>query len=120
MNVKDFYKSIDGNYEDLYKRLSGNEAFIYKWIKKFGNDPTYQSLETAMDSNDYEQILKAAHTLKGVCANLSFIKLFDCSAELVAYLKTAGTSPDKEMTETLFNSIKAEYDKMQNMLQELE
>lgn len=55
----------------------GNEALLERFLKKFPQDENYQKLCAAMEASDWEAALTAAHTLKGICGNLSIAPLFD-------------------------------------------
>ena len=65
---------------------------VEKFARKFLDDPSYQTLVETMDKADYEEAFRAAHTLKGVCANLGFTQLFKVSSDLTEELR--GGNPD--------------------------
>ena len=66
------------------ERFMGNEALLERFLKKFPQDENYQKLCAAMEASDWEAALTAAHTLKGICGNLSIAPLFDLLAIQVA------------------------------------
>jgi HPt (histidine-containing phosphotransfer) domain-containing protein len=43
--------------------------------------------ESSIGSKDYEDALRAVHTLKGICQNLSFTRLFESSSLVTNALK---------------------------------
>lgn len=63
------------NVEEVLGRFMGNEALLERMLKKFLSDPTYSKLQDAADTADAEEGLRAAHTLKGLCGNLSLTAL---------------------------------------------
>ena len=64
------------DYMDAMERMD-NEADFYKTLAmKFLNDEHYIDLVAAMDVKDYDKGYEAAHALKGVAGNLSFVELF--------------------------------------------
>lgn len=43
------------------------------------NDKSYSLFLISMASGDYDEALRAVHTLKGICQNLSFTELYESS-----------------------------------------
>ncbi len=86
MNLRDCYNNFGGNYDDVLSRLR-REQTIEKFIYKFLNDESFKSFEKSMENKDYAEALRAVHTLKGICQNLSFTKLYESSAEMTDALK---------------------------------
>lgn len=64
------------NVEMALERFMGNEMLLERFLKKFPEDPNFEKLEDAMEKGDRESALQAAHTLKGVCGNLSMESLY--------------------------------------------
>ena len=83
MTIKECY------YEDVLKRLM-NEARIQKFALMFKKDPSMSQLTQAMDAGDVETAFRAAHTLKGICANLGFKSLFEVSYDITEALRAGG------------------------------
>ena len=86
MTVRECYEAIGGNYEDVLSRLN-SEAFIRKFTLKFLEDQSYLHLKQALKDKNYEDAFRSAHTLKGVCQNLSFDRLYEVSYELTELLR---------------------------------
>ena len=86
MTIQECYKAIGGNYEDVLRRLP-NEALIRKFTLKFLEDQSYLQLKQALKDKNYEDAFRSAHTLKGVCQNLSFDRLYEVSNELTELLR---------------------------------
>ena len=86
MTVRECYEAIGGNYEDVLGRLN-SEAFIRKFTLKFLEDQSYLQLKQALKDKNYEDAFRSAHTLKGVCQNLSFDRLYEVSYELTELLR---------------------------------
>lgn len=74
MTVQELYTEI-GDYEEAKKHLM-NDRLIGKFVVKFPGDPSYQQLMEAWENQDSDAIFKAAHAMKGVCANLALSRLF--------------------------------------------
>lgn len=62
--------------EEMLERCMGSEALLMRLLKKFPADSSFGRLETAFRNDDEAAALEAAHTLKGVCGNLSIVELF--------------------------------------------
>ena len=86
MTMRECYEAIGGNYEDVLGRLR-SEALIRKFTLKFLEDQSYPQLKQALNDKNYEDAFRSAHTLKGVCQNLSFDRLCEVSHELTELLR---------------------------------
>ena len=86
MTMRECYEAIGGNYEDVLGRLR-SEALIRKFTLKFLEDQSYPQLKQALNDKNYEDAFRSAHTLKGVCQNLSFDRLCEVSHELPELLR---------------------------------
>jgi HPt (histidine-containing phosphotransfer) domain-containing protein len=69
-----------------------------------------------MDEKNYEEAFRAAHTIKGVCQNLSFTSLYEVSNRLNEALRNGPTPEapgllEKVKVTALVEEVKAEYDK---------
>ena len=71
MTMQECYEAIGGNYEAVLGRLH-SEALIRRFALKFLEDQSYIQLKQALENKNYEDAFRGAHTLKGVCQNLSF------------------------------------------------
>ena len=76
MTIQECYKAIGGNYEAVLGRLH-SEALIQRFTLKFFEDQSYLQLKQALENKNYEDAFRSAHTLKGVCQNLSFDRLYE-------------------------------------------
>lgn len=86
MTLKKLYEEIGGNYQNITERLVKEER-IEKFVLLFLKDQSYQTFLQAMEQGNEEEAFRAIHTLKGVCMNLSFDKLFQISSEVTEYLR---------------------------------
>ena len=72
-------KALKGGGFDLEKtieRFSGNVDMYERFLKKFPNDESFAQIAPAFAANNREAALNAAHTLKGVSANLGMVGIF--------------------------------------------
>ena len=62
--------------DEALERFMGSEAMLTRFLKKFPVDQGFASLAAALEAGDHEGAVNAAHTLKGLCGNLSIKPLF--------------------------------------------
>lgn len=101
MNLQEASKELAINYQEAMTRFGGVEAIYQRFLKKFLNDSTYQELEEAWQKNEYQEIEKKAHTLKGVAGNLSLEKLYTISDSLVQKIRNEQYEETAEIYEEL-------------------
>ena len=91
MTIEQCYQEMGGNYAGVCGRLP-SQKLVEKFARKFPDDPSYAELTAAMASGDHDAAFRAAHTLKGVAANLSFTKLHISAGELTELLRAPADS----------------------------
>ena len=100
MTLEAFYAKIGGNSADVLRRLP-SEAMVRKFIGKYPADTSWGSLESGINSQDWEAAFRAAHTLKGVAQNLGFQKLYLSSAALTEALRGPKPLTDPALREAV-------------------
>ena len=73
---------------DALPRVGGNMALYKKLLGRFVEGNHIGELEAAIQSGDKENAARQTHTLKGVSANLSLVKVWTLSVELEQLLKS--------------------------------
>ena len=91
--------------ESVLERVMGNEDLLERLLKKFPDEPHYSALCAALELGDAEQAVSAAHTLKGVCGNLSMAELYGLFTRQVDALR-AGDLP---LARSLMEQIASAY-----------
>ena len=86
MTIQECYQKLGGDYAQVEKRLPGIHL-IRRFVAKFLDDGSYPELCRAMEQGQTEEAFRAAHTLKGVSANLGFDRLTASSGELTELLR---------------------------------
>ena len=104
MTMRECYEAIGGNYEDVLGRLH-SEALIQRFTLKFLEDQSYLQLKQALENKNYEDAFRGAHTLKGVCQNLSFDHLYEVSNELTELLRDR-TGEQPGIPEAMENTVR--------------
>jgi HPt (histidine-containing phosphotransfer) domain-containing protein len=73
--------------EDALKRVGGNVDLYKRLLKRFIEGSQFTELETVLQDGNTEEAARLTHTIKGVSANLSLIKLRTISVEMEQLLK---------------------------------
>lgn len=100
MTLEEFYAKIGGNSADVLRRLP-SEAMVRKFVGKYPADTSWDSLESAMDGQDWEAAFRAAHTLKGVAQNLGFQRMYLSSSALTEALRGPRPLTDPALREAV-------------------
>lgn len=110
MTIKECYDSFGGSFEDVKHRLS-SDALIQRLVIKFLADGSFDSLKDALEKGDYPMAFRAAHTLKGVCQNLSFDRLSKSSGEMTELLRgKSGDDVDKAECDRIWAVLAKDYE----------
>ena len=104
MTIQECYQALEGSYEEVLGRLY-NETLVKKFVTMFLSDQSFQLLEDSMKAGNYEEAFRAAHTLKGVCQNLAFTKLYTSSHEITEVLR----AQDYGQAEAILPRVERDY-----------
>ncbi len=115
MTLKECYAALGADFEGTLGRLC-SEKLVQKFALKFLADESYSTLEKAMEEENYTDAFRASHTLKGVCANLGYTRLYEASDVLTEALRDGKKPAD----DTLLEQVKDEYRRTVELLQELQ
>ncbi|MDR2247877.1 MAG: Hpt domain-containing protein [Treponema sp.] len=64
------------------KRVLNNAKLYHRLLAKFKAENNLNDLTAALNEGDYEKAQAAAHTIKGIAANLSFPELYKQSQDV--------------------------------------
>ena len=106
MTLQECYAAMGGDYEGVMGRLR-SERMVQKFVLKFLADGSYDLLLTSAAAEDWQEAFRAAHTIKGVCQNLGFSRLYESSSELSEALRH-GYTPEAD---GLADQVKEDYRK---------
>ena len=105
MTLFEFYNSLGESFDDVLSRLR-LESRIAKYLGLFLNDPSFDELKNAFAKNDAKTAFRAAHTLKGVAANLGLNKLSSSSSELTEDLRPGSFTT---VSQDLLENVELDY-----------
>ena len=108
MTIQECYQKLGGEFAQVEKRLP-SVSLVRKFIIKFLDDDSYSKLCLAMQNGQREEAFRAAHTLKGVSANLGFSRLLASAGELTELLR-AETETIPGRAAALLEEVKQDYE----------
>ena len=106
MTVQECYAAFGGNYDEVVSRLRTDDR-IKRFLQMTLNDGSYQLLIDSIAANNADEAFRAAHTLKGVCGNLSITRFGESSSALCEYLREKRIIDDTAMS--MLETVKADY-----------
>ena len=107
MTIQECYQELGGDFAALENRIP-SAKLIHRFIGKFLEDGSFAELQSAMQAGQRAQAFRAAHTLKGVCGNLSLGQLEKSTSELTELLRAeADAIPDG--AEPLMEAVVRDY-----------
>lgn len=95
MTIQEFYAAVGGDYDAVIGRLKKEER-VKKFARLFLEDPSYGQLVDNIREQNTDEAFRAAHTLKGVCQNLSFTRLYEAAYEITESLRCGDLAKAKE------------------------
>ncbi len=105
MTLFEFYNSLGESLDEVLGRLR-QESRIAKYLGLFLNDPSFDELKNAFAKNDAKTAFRAAHTLKGVAANLGLNKLSSSSSVLTEDLRPGSFTANSQ---DLLENVELDY-----------
>jgi len=82
------------NEEEGKKRVMNNGKLYAKLLTKFKTDTNLNDLIAFAGAQDWEKAQGAAHTIKGIAANLSLTELFNQSLDVETQIKGKSLNPE--------------------------
>lgn len=106
--TEEFYNAIGSDFQSVSKRFGNDSVILTRFVLKFLSDESFRKLKTALEKDDAESAFYAAHTLKGICSNLGFDRLFEKSSAVTEMLRRKET----ESAKAEFAGLEQEYNKI--------
>ena len=105
MTIKEMYDKVGGGYEEIFGRF-GQDSLIDMFLGAFAEEPSFGQLKAVMEKDDMTEAFKMAHTLKGVCDNISFARLREDAYTITEALRNGKDIP---LAKELFVKFEADY-----------
>lgn len=120
MSVLAPLKDIGVNIDSGLQRMLGKEDLYLKLLRSFVTGDYIETLEGQLtkakaDASNVEEARKAAHTIKGVAANLELIDIFELSKSMEQALKSGELGLALED----FPKLREKYDTLTEAIQKL-
>lgn len=121
MTVQECYEAFGGDYQEVVSRLRTDER-IAKFLLRVVDDGSYQLLIDSIASGNVDEAFRAAHTLKGVCANLSITRFGNSSSALTEILRDLSHAgkPFTDEVYSLLEPVKEDYALTINAIKQLQ
>jgi HPt (histidine-containing phosphotransfer) domain-containing protein len=98
---------------DGIKRVMNNAKLYVKLLTKFKNENNLNDLNSFLDAGDLEKAQNAAHTIKGIAANLSLMALFQQTLEVETQIKNKAVDQGAvDSLNAIFTETLTEVDKV--------
>lgn len=119
MTTEERVKQAGLDWNSAVGRFAGKQELYVKFLKKFTGDETFTLLQDMWRQKDSTGTEHAAHTLKGVCANLGMTELSELFNRVVQAMREENPQAGFEREE-LIRDCEREYDKICQMVKTLE
>ena len=98
-------------------RMAGGPAFVAKLVNQFVTDATccVDKIQVALESQQVNDLLEAAHGLKGMASNMGLTEL----AQTAHHMEVLGRQPNFQEGHSAFDSVKKEFARVHEELQDL-
>ncbi len=106
MTVRECYEAMGANYDEAFSRLRSDERIV-RFLIKVAEDGSYALLCRSLEEKNMEEAFRAAHTLKGICLNLSLTRLQESASKLTEALR--GKTEYTPETVPLFEQVRVDY-----------
>ena len=116
MTVQECYEAFGGNYQEVISRLRTDERVV-RFLQKVVSDGSYKLLCDSIASGNADEAFRAAHTLKGVCMNLSITRFAESATALTEALREKRAITDDLLP--LLEKVKEDYELTINSILQL-
>lgn len=109
-NVKEQMIESGFDYDNAVYRFLGNEQMYHKFLKKLLEDTCYEQIVQGVVNSCAADVFTAAHTLKGVAANLGITPVQQLSSQITeATRDKANTDVDFEQIKQMVTELEGKY-----------
>lgn len=112
----DIFEAYGMDYFRTMERFMGNEKLYLKLLDMLFQDDNLKKLGDALNSGNMAGAFEAAHTLKGVSANMGLTALYNAVCALVEPLRRSEKSAEYPV---LYQAVLTEFDRVDAMRKQL-
>ena len=105
LTMRECYDLLGEDYDSVLQRLECEEENVEPAIREFLFDKHFAEFSDAMKEHSVEKAFRAAHTMKGIAANLGFEKFRSVFSEITEYLRKG----DYDSAQKLLVTVGKEY-----------
>ncbi len=117
MDIKQCYEKMGGDYDEVVSRLRTDDR-IKRFLLKVAEDKSYDELCERLAAHNIEEAFRAAHTLKGVCLNLSIKSLHESASAMTEALR--GKTEYSSEFEPYLERVKLDHERVVACIKELD
>lgn len=115
-DFKEIFEKYGADYETTMTRFMGNETMYLKFLDMFFQDQNMQKLDESVKQGELRAAFEAAHTLKGVAANMGLTPFYDAVCVMVEPLRANEQRDDYTV---LFQKLQEEFQRVEALRDEL-
>ena len=93
MTLQEFYAGIGGNYDEALKRLM-SDSFMLRFLGKFADGGDFAAMMEAIRAENWEDVFRYSHNLKGVCLNLELGRLARSASAICDAVRSGAPTVD--------------------------
>lgn len=110
--LREIYEIAGSDSKEVIARYGGNEEMLKHFLCLFAQDSSFSELQAALAAGNTEEAFRAVHTLKGICANLGFERLYEKASTMTEFLRRG----ELDNATPLFTGLEDEYEKVMEAL----
>lgn len=115
-SFREIFENYGADYDTTMVRFIGNEQMYLKFMDMLFQDDNFQKLGSAINEHDLKAGFEAAHTLKGVAANMGLTPLYNSVCAIVEPLRARKEDEDYPV---LYAEIQREFKRVEALREEL-
>lgn len=90
-------EELGADVDNTVHRFMGKETLYLNFLGKFQKDQSFSNIERYLEEQNAEEAFKAAHTLKGVAANLGLDPIANSASDLTELFRGKQQFSDVDM-----------------------
>ncbi len=99
MNLIQELKGLGVNTDEGVKRMGGNSSLYERMLVKLKDMIKDSPVRMDFDCNDYDDVIEAAHAIKGASGNLMVSPVYESYTEIVKLLRAQQPEQAKKVLE---------------------